>query len=136
MTTGALLSGVFSWGIVFCIVTASVSKLGKVSPPSLDSAVVTPGVIDPEVTFAVGAAVSNPNGMSRRFLLPHGRCGVVATVVVKFPCWLELRETVVEVLETSVITVVTVVDLTLAAVDGIDDVLVLVDCAELVPEGL
>lgn len=90
MTTGALLSGVFSWGIVFWSVTASVSKLGKVGPPLLDSAVVTPGVIDPEVPFVVGAAVSNPKGKFRRFLLLHGLKVVGVTGVVKLPCWLEL----------------------------------------------
>lgn len=92
MTTGALLSGVLSWGIVLWIGTVSVSKLGKVWPPLLDSAVDTPGVIDPEVPFVVvGVAVSNSKPWkSRRFLLPHWGKGVVVIGLVKFPCWLEL----------------------------------------------
>lgn len=61
---------------------------------------------------------------------------MVATGVVKLPCWLEMWETVVEVLETLAVTAANVVDLTFAVVDGIDDVLDLVEgvAIELVPE--
>lgn len=63
---------------------------GKTGPPPLDPGVVTPWVTPPELPFVVGAGVSKPQGMSRRFLFPHGLKVVVAAGVEKFPCWLEL----------------------------------------------
>lgn len=56
---------------------------------------------------------------------------MVAAGVEKFPCWLELWETVVEVLETSEVTGATVEDLIFAVVDGIVVVLVIVECVEI-----